>query len=153
MNFETEVAKVYNLYFKENNIDALAYRFEKSNRFTTQPCDVLVDSRDQKFYLAIECKSMKVDGQRPLYFSSNFSNKGLKHQIDRMEDFCTITGRHGVLAVELYNKPRSRDAFLVPFHEVFVLWKYGKSGLPLKTIRHGTHLGWCGTYSKGYYSF
>jgi hypothetical protein len=96
---------------------------------------------------------MALNGQKPLYFSSNFSAKGIKHQIDRMEDFCTITGRHGVLAVELYKKLESRDAFLIPFHEVFTLWKYGKSNLPLKTIRHGTHLEWRGTYSKGYYSF
>jgi hypothetical protein len=96
---------------------------------------------------------MRVDGQRPLYFSSNFSDKGLKHQIERMYEFCELTGRHGVLAVEIYKKPEYRQAFLIPFQEVFVLWKNNKSGISLKTIRHGTPLEWRGTYSKGYYSF
>ena len=98
---------------------------------------------------------MALNGQKPLYFSSNFRDptKKIKHQVERMYDFCGITGRRGVLAVELYKQPESRNAFLIPFQEIFVLWKRGRPGVSLKTIRDGTPLEWKGAYSTGHYSF
>lgn len=151
VNFETEVAKAYNKYFKEHNITALAYRFEKSTRFTIQPCDVLIDSPSREsFYYAIECKSMTSNGKKPLYFSSNFSDKGAKPQMERIYEFCELTGRIGHLAVELKEKPE-RQAYVLPLQLVFSFWSNNRPAIPLDVIRTGKPLLWNGTWGKGHY--
>lgn len=155
LNFEVEVVKAYNSYFAEHHIDALALRLEKGTKYSTQPCDVLVLSPNKSYYFAIECKSMALTDQKALYFSSAFSvpkHPVERHQIDRMHEFCEKSGMRGVLAVELHKKPEFREAFLIPLQEAYVLWRNGRPGIPLITVRKGTPLVWVGTYGKGRYS-
>jgi hypothetical protein len=115
----------------------------------------LVDSPPDKeyhkdCYLAIEAKSMTVSGQRPLYFSSHFSDHGRKHQIERMAEFLEKTGRRGQFAVELKEKPK-REAFILPFSQIYDIWSDLNAGVPLNIIRSGKPLIWEGTFSKGQY--
>lgn len=153
MNFEAELVKASNRYFTENKITALAFRFEKSTRFSFQPCDVLIDSPPRTdHYDAVECKSLTLNGRKPLYFSSHFSDSGKKHQIDRMKDFLDQTGRRGLLAVELNNKP-NREAYIIDFKILYSLWTSHAPSVPLDTIRSGKPLTWNGTWAKGSYTF
>lgn len=149
MPWETDLANSLNRHFTENDISSLAYRFPKASKFSVQPCDILVDSLDRKYYQAIECKSMRIKNKKVLYFSERFSDKSKKyrHQIDRMHDFCTITGRAGYLAVELISK--QKEAFILPFDIVFELFSDLKPGVPLTTIREGVPV----PRSHGQYNF
>jgi len=93
---------------------------------------------------------MTVSGQRPLYFSSHFSDHGRKPQIQRMADFLEKTGRRGYFAIQLVEKPK-REAFFLPFSQVYDIWSDLNAGIPLNIIRSGKPLIWEGTFSKGQY--
>jgi hypothetical protein len=154
MNFETALVNCLNKSYYDNKTTALAYRYQKSTRFTAQPCDVLIDSPERNpNYCAIECKSLTLSGQRTkLYFSSHFSDSGKKHQIERMKDFLNKTGRRGHLAVELKNKPH-RKAYILDFAPVYDLWADLLPGVTLDMIKEGHPLVWHGNWSKGYYTY
>ena len=70
-SFEREMVQCMNRFFTENRKRGFAYRLKQST-FNTQYVDIIVDSKEPGYYLAIECKSLK--GKR-LSFSSNFHKK------------------------------------------------------------------------------
>ena len=95
--FERAVVICINRYFTEHRMKGFAYRLKQAH-FNTQYVDIIVDSPDPSFYLAIECKSVK--GKR-ISFSSNFhKDKDNVHQIDNISGFLKYTGRRGFLAVD-----------------------------------------------------
>lgn len=113
-NFERAVVTCLNRYFTEHRMRAFAYRLKQAH-FNTQYVDIIVDSLDPSFYLAIECKSVK--GTR-LYFTSNFhKDKDGTHQIDNITSFLEYTGRRGFLAVEFRAGPKN-EAYLMTWETV-----------------------------------
>ena len=108
-SFEREMVQCMNRFFTENRKRGFAYRLKQST-FNTQYVDIIVDSKEPGYYLAIECKSLK--GKR-LSFSSNFhKDKDGVHQIDNISGFISYTGRRGFLAAEF----RGGNIFLCVTH-------------------------------------
>lgn len=101
MSYELKIVNYFNNFFKSNNISAIAYRLKQA-KFCGQICDILVDSKDKTYYLAIECKTTKYG----LYFSSNFSD----NQVLNITKFIKLSGRTGVLAL----KDR-KEEYLIPW--------------------------------------
>ena len=98
-NLELKIINLYNRYLEYANISGLAYRHRQS-RFVSQFCDIFVDSLNPHFYLAIECKSVDARSVKTLYFKSHFHGTGKDSQIERLYEFCQITGRQGKIAIE-----------------------------------------------------
>jgi len=139
MSWESHTAKVFNTYFERNQTDALAYRYPKASNYSVQPCDLLVDSLDRRYYLAVECKSFKYTKQKQIYFSSTFSKtKAGESQIEHLFEFCNKTGRSGWLAVLLRGKPQ--EAYLVPFGIVYDLYSDLRPGIPIDVVKQGVPL-------------
>lgn len=114
-DFERAMVVCMNRHFTENRKKGFAYRL-KQGRFNVQYVDVIVDSLDPSYYLAIECKSLK--GKR-LSFSSNFhKDKDGVHQIDSISGFLKYTGRRGYLAVEFRGNGPKNEAYLMPWNLV-----------------------------------
>lgn len=128
--FERQVVVAYNDFFEENGIAGLAYRLKQS-RFSVQVVDVLVDSPDREYYLAIECKSINSRRYNKLYFSANFS--GGIEQLHGHDIFCAQTGRTGLVAIEL-RKSRGNEAYLVPLWYVLDVANSGRAGLDVEDI-------------------
>jgi Holliday junction resolvase len=123
-DFEREIVHCLNRFFKTRHIQGFAYRL-KQHKFTSQYVDVLVDSLNPSYYLAIECKSI-ID--KKLYFSQHFhSDKKNVHQVDAISDFLAKTGRIGFLAVEFRQGPgKASEAFLIPWATVVGHFKENK---------------------------
>jgi hypothetical protein len=139
---ESEITKSLNLYYKENRIKAYAYRFPQSGLkrqkgVSNQPCDILSDSENKKFYLAIEAKSIDLSkGKQNLNFKSRFTCTNGIHQIEHESFFCDITGRTGILAVELrYGPGKPKECYFVPMSLVYSKFKEGEKSLKLNEIR------------------
>ncbi len=133
--FERELVKAFNSFFEEEDIDGFAHR-KKQHRFSSQICDVLVDSPHEMFYLAIENKSVKTSSTNKLYFSQHFSSSEDGHQVERISDFLDRSGRKGLLAVELKRgRGRPREAYLVPWNEIRRRYENGEAGLSIEDIR------------------
>lgn len=134
-DFERALVNSFNNFFEEEDIDGIAHR-KKQHRFSSQLCDVLVDSPHDMFYLAIENKSVKTGSTNKLYFSQHFSSSNGGHQVERISDFIDRSGRTGFLAVELKRgRGRSREAYMVPWGEVRERYESGSSGIPIEDIR------------------
>ncbi|HJK50162.1 MAG TPA: Holliday junction resolvase, partial [Methanocorpusculum sp.] len=113
--FERAVVICINRYFTEHRMKGFAYRLKQAH-FNTQYVDIIVDSPDPSFYLAIECKSVK--GKR-ISFSSNFhKDKDNVHQIDNISGFLKYTGRRGFLAGEFRGTSQTNEAYLMPWEMV-----------------------------------
>jgi Holliday junction resolvase len=112
-DFEREIVHCMNNFFKANHIQGFAYRL-KQHKFTTQYVDVLADSLNPTYYLAIECKSI-ID--KKVYFSQHFHvDRSRIHQIDAIADFLAKTGRAGYHAIEFrHGAGKASEAFLVPW--------------------------------------
>jgi len=124
--FESDLANAFNKYLGEEPPRGYAHR-KKQHRFTSQECDVLVDSPRDEFYLAIECKSVSNSSTNKLYFSTHFSDG----QIDRLTEFCSKTGRQGYVAVEVKRGTgKQRKAYMVPLTKVLDI-RAGEAGIPL----------------------
>jgi len=135
-SFERDMVRAFNVYFLENGIDALAYRRWAPER-SHQEFDLVCDSADIGFYLAIECKSVSEQSTKALYFKSHFSAPNGNHQLDRERDWLRRTGRIGLLAVEIRaGKGKQREAYMIPFMEVMDVYRAGATGLPLANVRH-----------------
>lgn len=113
--FERDLVNCLNKYFEKNNIQAIAYR-RKQHRFSSQFIDILVDSLDPDYYLAIENKSISISkGTKKLYFSQHFS----KNQIVKIKNFLDRSGRTGYLAIELKRgRGKPRLAYIVPWKKI-----------------------------------
>ncbi|HJJ87883.1 MAG TPA: Holliday junction resolvase, partial [Methanocorpusculum sp.] len=117
-------------FFTENRKRGFAYRFKQST-FNTQYVDIIVDSKEPGYYLAIECKSLK--GKR-LSFSSNFhKDKDGVHQIDNISGFISYTGRRGFLAAEFRGGPKN-EAYLMPWELVLEYFDSAAS-IPIEAFR------------------
>lgn len=110
-SFERDMVMCMNRFFTENRKRGFAYRLKQAT-YNTQYVDIIVDSRDPAYYLAIECKSLL--GTR-LSFTSNFhKDKEGVHQIDNITGFIQYTGRTGYLAAE-FRGGRKNEAYLMPW--------------------------------------
>ena len=136
-NFERELVKSFNGFFKQRGIDAIAYRM-KQHRFSQQMLDVLVDSSDRGLYLGIECKSISTSkGAAALYFSQHFSvDKKGEHQVAKMQKFIRRSGRIGYLAVELRGgSGKPKTAYFIPWPDVWRRYSSGQPGFSTEEIR------------------
>lgn len=143
--FERDMVKAYNVFFRERKIKGFAYRL-KQYKYTSQLIDILVDSPFQEYYQAVECKSVKMTrGRCNINFGSYFSEGQLEHEYR----FIDLTGRRGVLAIELRHQPDSyiekrgirgglrgwKEAYLVPFEYVWDVYLSGAKSLSVDEIR------------------
>ncbi|MDH7593404.1 MAG: Holliday junction resolvase [Methanomicrobiales archaeon] len=137
-DFERDVVQCLNRFFEEHRIRGFAYRL-KQHKFSTQLVDVLVDSLDPRYYLAIECKSIK---GKKLYFTQHFhNNRDNVHQIDFITTFLGRTGRRGYLAIEFrFGSGRTREAYLVPWSRLLALYR-STQGIGLEDARGAIPLG------------
>jgi hypothetical protein len=134
-DFERALVNSFNKFFAEEDIDGIAHR-KKQHRFSSQLCDVLVDSPHEMFYLAIENKSVKTSSTNKLYFSQHFSESDKGHQVKRISDFVDRSGRTGFLAVELKRgRGRSRKAYMVPWSAVRDAYGADETGLHIDEIQ------------------
>jgi Holliday junction resolvase len=115
-DFEREIVHCVNRFFKSHHIQGFAYRL-KQHKFSSQYVDVLVDSLNPSYYLAIECKSIL---DKKIYFSQHFhSDKNGTHQMDAITDFLKKTGRSGYLAIEFrFGAGKANEAYLVQWATV-----------------------------------
>ena len=137
-NFERELVRSFNVYFSQQDIEAIAYRM-KQHRFSEQMLDILVDSSDRRRYLGIECKSISLSkGATALYFSQHFSvNKRGEHQVAKMQEFIRKSGRGGFLAVELrMGSGRSKAAYFIPWAHVWHRYSERQTGFSIEEIRN-----------------
>lgn len=136
--FERTLVKSFNEYFEEAGIRGVAYR-RKQHRFSSQVVDVLVDSLNPDFYLAIENKSISTaKGASALYFSQHFTES----QVPRLSEFLEKSGRRGFLAVELKRGTgRKREAHAVPWSDVLERWQSGVSGFEVEELKEYPGLG------------
>ena len=104
-DFEWALAAALNSFFEREGVQAIAYRLKQS-RFASQLVDILVDSRNPEYYLAIECKSLDARKTKSLYFKQHFSSAAGNHQLERETEFIIRSGRKGILAVELRHVER-----------------------------------------------
>ncbi|NYT01950.1 MAG: hypothetical protein GKC10_04245 [Methanosarcinales archaeon] len=133
-DFEWALVAALNRFFEEGDIQAIAYRL-KQHRFTAQSMDILVDSPQPRYYLAIECKSLDARKTRSLYFSQHFNSAGGGHQIERESQFLQRSGRTGILAVELRRGPgKPKTAHLVPWSLLQERFLSGGVGLSLEEL-------------------
>lgn len=134
-DFERALVKAFNRHFEVTGINGIAYR-RKQHRFSSQFVDVLVDSMQPQFYLAIENKSMKTASSNKLYFSQHFSESQDGHQVERISEFLNLSGRNGYLAVELRNgRGVPREAYLLPWHAIQQPYEDDEPGIPVDEIR------------------
>lgn len=139
-DFEWALTAALNSFFEKEGIHAIAYRLKQS-RFAAQLVDILVDSRNPEYYLAIECKSVDARKTKSLYFKQHFSLAAGNHQLARETEFIIRSGRKGILAVELrHGAGTARTAHLVPWGQVYQCFKAGDVGLALKEIENNPPL-------------
>ena len=136
-DFEREIVRTLNSFFSEQSIPGFAYRLKQA-RFNSQYVDLIADSLDPRYYLAIECKSIK---SKKLYFSQHFHyDKNGVHQVDLISVFLEKTGRRGYLAVEFRGGAgRPNEAYLLPWHRVRDMY-LSESGISKEEFRDGISL-------------
>lgn len=136
-DFERDIVHCFNTFLSDGTARGFAYRLKQS-KFNTQYVDVLVDSLDPRYYLAVECKSIR---GKKIYFSQHFhEDKNNVHQVDAISEFLEKTGRRGYLAVEFRSGPgKAKEAFLLPWAEVRK--RYGDApGISIEEFRCGIPL-------------
>lgn len=134
-DFERALVNSFNDYFEDEELEGIAHR-KKQHRFSSQLCDVLVDSPHETFYLAIENKSIKESSTNKLYFSQHFSVSDGGHQIERITDFLNRSGRTGFLAVEIKRgRGKARQAYMVPWNYLLEMYQSDEAGVPIEDIR------------------
>lgn len=138
-SFEIEIARCLNRHLGTIACRGFAFRL-KQGKYSYQYVDVLVDSLNPEYYLAIECKSLK--GKR-INFKSNFHyDKNGVHQIDMISEFLEHTGRRGYLAVEFrFGTGKPKEAFLMPWDEVLVHFRGENAGIGIDEFRKHIRLG------------
>lgn len=127
-NFERAVVKAFNDYFIESGIKGYAYRMHQT-KFLPQDIDILVDSPNRNYYLAIECKSRTISPTlKGIYFDPH-----MKKQITNQTIFLEKTGRAGYMALEFRPKVPQRKApriaFMVPHGVVYKMMLAEKPGI------------------------
>lgn len=118
-NFETSLVKKLNTYFKKMQIVGHAYRIKQA-KFAKQYGDIIVDSKEEKYYALIECKNLK---SRNFYFRTHYRLS----QIEDFSDFLLKTGRSGHLAIRLESK-----IYLMPWKDVLNFIHQNKKSIPFE---------------------
>jgi hypothetical protein len=132
---ENSLVKSFNLFYKNNNIKALAHRLFQNKYSRGQYCDFLSDSSSKKYYFACECKSIDFTKYKSLNFKSRFSEADGIHQLDREHFFVEQTGRKGYLAVECRMGPgKPKECYFINMDFVYDLYKSGEKSLKKKDI-------------------
>jgi hypothetical protein len=133
---EANLVRSLNSFFMEQKIKAFAFRQYQVKFGLGQVADILCDSLDKRFYSMIEAKSMDTStGVKTFNFKSRFDESKEGFQLARENAFCELTGRKGILALELRNGVgKSRDCYFIPLCEVYDLWKSGEKSLKMKDI-------------------
>jgi hypothetical protein len=142
-SFERDLTKAYNVFFRERGIKGYAYRLKQAI-YADQLIDVLVDSPFEEFYQAVECKSMKVVKGKKSFGFHRFSDG----QIENENRFIDMTGRRGILAIEMrHDKVSSdrvgkkgapkayREAYLVPWEIIWDKYLAGEKSITFDEIR------------------
>lgn len=133
-DFERSMVHAFNDYAELCGKKLVAYRHIQM-RFQPQLWDVLVDSRDNEFYLALECKSINPETVDKLYFKKAFNWHKGECQIVRESDWLNRSGRNGFLVVELRRaKTYGTSAFFVPWRVVSHAFKSGKPAVEQEQI-------------------
>ena len=133
-DFERSMVHAFNDYAGLYNQKLVAYRHVQM-RFQPQLWDVLVDSRFNEFYLALECKSINPDTVDKLYFKKAFNWKNGECQIVRETDWLKRSGRNGFLVVELRRaKQYGTSAFFVPWRVVEHAFNSGRPAIEQEQI-------------------
>ncbi|MCJ7444087.1 MAG: hypothetical protein MUO26_06090 [Methanotrichaceae archaeon] len=139
-DFEWALTNALNAFFERQGIMAIAYRLKQS-RFVSQVMDILVDSTQSEYYLAIECKSLDSRKTKSLYFKQHFSSAKGAHQLARETEFLTRSGRNGILAVELrHGTGNAKTAYFLPWGQAYQLFLAGRAGLTLEEIEQNPAL-------------
>lgn len=95
-DFERSMVHAFNDYAETYGKKLVAYRHLQM-RYQPQLFDVLVDSRPNEFYLALECKSIDTASVNQVYFKKHFNWKNGICQITRESDWLSLSGRNGFL--------------------------------------------------------
>ena len=133
-DFERKIVHAFNDYADSYKKKLIAYRHYQM-RFQPQLFDVLVDSRFNEWYLAVECKSVNHKQTQGLYFKQHFSWKDGVCQITREDAWLSQSGRNGVLAVEARGGPGQRSkVYFVSWRTVIANFTAGRVGLPSELI-------------------
>ena len=148
-DFERQIVHAFNDYAEATGVKCVAYRHYQM-RFQPQLYDVLVDSRSNELYLALECKSIDTSSAPGLYFKKHFTWQKGVCQVARESEWLTKSGRNGFLVVEARRpKPNRTGAFFVPWRTV---WRAFHTGEP---IIHSEQITYCPYVEKrvGKYTF
>lgn len=133
-DFERKIVHAFNDYADNFSKKLIAYRHLQT-RYTPQLFDVLVDSRGNEFYFAIECKSVQPSQTQGIYFKQHFSTTKGVHQLVREDAWLNLSGRNGILAVEVRGCAGKRSkVFFVPWITVMSNFNAGRVGLPSDLI-------------------
>ena len=139
-DFERSVVHAFNDYAELYTKKLVAYRHIQM-RYQPQLFDVLVDSRANEFYLAIECKSIDPNTVDKLYFKKAFNWKNGECQVVRETDWLSRSGRNGFLVVELRRgRPNGTSAFFVPWRVVDHAFRTGRPALEQEQITYAPSL-------------
>lgn len=133
--FEGKIVKILNGHYVKNGIRAEAHRIKQS-RYGGQKIDVISDSKNRKYYLGIECKSVNGEENNNLYFTQHFTtDRGGEHQVLRLSRYIYNSGRLGILAVEIRTEGQKHNrVYFVPFGDVIERYKAHEKGLPFEWI-------------------
>lgn len=132
--FESDLTKSLNACLSGQSIRAIAYRHFEHKK-NEQLFDILMDTRGVELYFAFECKSVDYSQYRRLYFSSAFSSTDAGHQIERESEFLKMSGRAGVLAVELRNcDDRRKRCLFIGWPSVIKHWNENAKGIDLRDL-------------------
>ncbi|DBA35255.1 TPA_asm: hypothetical protein vir530_00031 [dsDNA virus vir530] len=132
--FERDMVHAWNNYAATYGKKLVAYRHYQM-RYQPQLFDVLVDSRPNEFYLALECKSIDPTTVPQLYFKQHFSSPKGIHQVVRESEWLSLSGRNGFLVVELRRgRGKRTSCFFVPWRSVAYNFKAGLLGIDSEII-------------------
>jgi len=140
---ESTLVSSLNAHFNSKRICAIAYRLKQS-RFAGQYTDINIDSRDDKWYLAIEVKMKR--GKHALNFNSDFTTdiEGV-HQLTRLIEYAKVSGRRAI--IYLYCRMgQGKDVLKYTFDAkyIYALYKNGAKSLKANEFEQN-NIGWFDT--------
>lgn len=129
--FEDNMVTALNALIRDTEVVGFAHRLPQI-KYRKQIVDVLSDSPDPRFYLAVECKSMKEPGR--LGFSDHFGigKKSGRNQIELIDSFVANTGRLGFVAVEFRSV---KEARLIPWLDVMTFYDAHAASIPFDFLK------------------
>ena len=127
-NFEVRLKNQIELTLCDGRHRSMTYRV-RQGRFTSQHCDIKIDSGNPLLYSAIECKQMSRRQFPRLYFSSHMRLS----QITQMSRILQASGRRGWLVLRhkrcqyyipwcIVTNYANRGEKYIPVHETYKYW-------------------------------